>query len=121
MAAIDKSTDATKRICWGRGDSDPKVFTIKTAAGVVQDISGQTFVLSVDSLLDPPSGGVTLLFGPLTGTFVSDGTDGKIQFAPTTTDTDIAAGEYFYDLQRSTPSIKTLIKGIAEIVMDITK
>ncbi len=119
MAAIDQSQNAEKRICWGRGDSDAKIFTIRDSSGAVVDISGQAFTLSVDSLLDPPDN-ATLEFA-LTGSFVTDGTDGQVQFAPTISETDIAVKEYFYDLQRDTPTKKTLIKAVAEIVQDITK
>ena len=118
MAEIDQSTNPDARVCWGRADTDPKIFTIKKG-GVAQDISGQTFTMSVDTLLDPPDN-LTLQFA-MTGSFVTDGTDGQVQFSPAAGDTDLAPGEYFYDIQRDTPSIKTLIKGVVEIVQDITK
>ena len=117
--AIDKSTDAAARICWARGDTDPKTFTIKDAAGAVIDISSWTFTLSVDQLLDPTDA-LTLQFA-VTGALVTDGTDGKVSFTPAAGDTDLTPSEYFYDIQRNSPTIKTLIKGVAEIVQDITK
>jgi hypothetical protein len=58
------------------------------------------------------------------GTFVTDGTDGKVQFQPADTDeTDIDADRYFYDIQETlgTGQKRTLIKAAVEIIQDITK
>jgi hypothetical protein len=119
MAEIDQSADSEKNICWARDDDDAKVFTITNAAGVVTDISAWTFTMSVDEKLEPPDA-LTLQFA-MAGVLVTDGTDGKVQFTPAGSDTDIAPGKYFYDIQRNLPTKKTLIKGVVEIVQDITK
>jgi hypothetical protein len=119
MPLLDKSTEAEFDICWARDDTDEKTFTIRDSAGVVINISAWTFTMSVDTLLDPPD--VTTLQFAMTGALVTDGTDGKVKFTPAALDTDISPGEYFYDVQRDTPSKKTLIKGKVLIIQDITK
>lgn len=119
MPAIDQTKNAEVTLCWGREDADVKVFTIKDDTGVVVDISTWTFTLSVDANKDPADA-LTLQFA-ITGALVTDGTDGKVGFTPAALDTDIAPGKYFYDIQRNSPTKKTLIKGLCEIVQDITK
>ncbi len=123
MAEIDKTKDDTKNICWGRGDTDPKVFTITDDAKppVVVDVSGWTFKLTVNSDKEPTDQSTEQF--SINGAFVTDGTDGKVKFTPAPGDTDIPADKYFYDVERKIAgvSIKTLVKGECEIVQDITK
>ena len=120
MAAIDKTRDATKTICWGRGDSDPKGFIIQDSAGVAVNITGFSFKLTVNSEKSP-SDQVNEQF-TITGV-ITDATNGKVSFAPTTTDTAITPATYFYDIEQTDQSgaISTLIVGKALIVQDITK
>lgn len=120
MAAIDQTKDTTKTICWGRGDSDAKGFIIQDSAGVARDITGFTFKLTVNSEKDPTDQ-VNEQFS-ITGT-ITDATNGKVAFSPTTTDTDITAQTYFYDIEQidSGGGKATLIKGKVLIVQDITK
>jgi hypothetical protein len=119
MPAIDQTKNADVNICWAREDADTKVFTIKDDTGAVINISTWTFTLSVDAEKDPPDA-TTLQFA-ITGSLVTDGTDGKVGFTPAALDTDITPKKYFYDIQRNSPSKKTLIKGTCEIIQDITK
>jgi len=122
MAKIDQTANDAKTICWARGDFDPKVFTIVDASGNALDISGSTFILSVDSLKNPTDT-MTQQF-TATGTFVTDGPDGKGQFQPAdASETDIAPDRYFYDIQETlgTGQKRTLIKAAALIIQDITK
>ena len=122
MAQIDQTAEATKDICWARGDFDPKIFTITDSLGVAIDISTSTFIFSLDVNKDPTDV-LTQVFTAV-GTFVTDGTDGKVQFQPANaTETDVAAGKYFYDIQETLTGgqVRTLIKGVAKIIMDITK
>jgi hypothetical protein len=57
------------------------------------------------------------------GVFVTDGTDGQISFTPPANTLDnVGAGEKaFYDINRLTPSIKTLVKGSVLFIMDVDK
>lgn len=120
MAAIDQTRTASKTICWGRGDSDAKGFIIEDSLGVAVDITGFSFKLTVNTEKDPTDQ-VNEQFS-ITGV-ITDATNGKVSFAPSTTDTDITPQTYFYDIEQTDGSgaIKTLIVAKALIVQDITK
>lgn len=120
MAAIDKTRDATKTICWGRGDSDAKGFTVQDSDGVAVDVTGFSFKLTVNSE-KAPSDQVNEQFS-IVGVLV-DAVNGRISFAPTTANTDITPGTYFYDIEQTDAggNISTLIVGKALIIQDITK
>ena len=121
MAAIDKTKEATFDLCWARGDDDPKTFTILDSAGDPEDISTWTLSMAVNTERDPAD--VTNEIFRVAGIFVTDGTDGKISFTPPATSLDAvtAPSIAFYDVQRVTPSKKTLAKGKVIFVMDIDK
>lgn len=120
MAAIDQTKDRDKDICWARGDNDPKVFTINLD-GVATDISLWTLSMAVNTIQDPPD--VTTEIFVIAGVFVTDGTDGLVSFTPPPTSLDAVAApsRAFYDINRVTPSKKTLIKGRVEFIMDVDK
>ena len=121
MAEIDQTKEATADICWARGDDDPKTFTIVDAAGAAINIS--TWTLSMAVNLDKDPADVTNEIFRVAGVFLTDGSDGKITFTPVAASLDAitAPGQAFYDIQRITPSKKTLIKGKVIFVMDIDK
>lgn len=120
MAAIDKTKDDSKTICWGRGDSDAKGFVIQDSSGVAIDITGFSFKLTVNSDKAPSdqTNEQFTVIGVLT-----DATNGKVAFNPTTTDTDINPGTYFYDIEQTDNGglISTLLVAKCIIVQDITK
>ncbi len=120
MAAIDQTGDAEKTICWGRGDSDAKGFIIQDNDGVVVDITGFSFKLTVSSEKDPADQ-VNEQFS-IVGV-ITDATNGKVAFSPTVTDTDIAPDTYFYDIEMTDAggALSTRIVAKALIVQDITK
>lgn len=120
MAAIDQTKTASKTICWGRGDSDAKGFIIEDSDAVAVNISGFSFKLTVNSDKAPPDQ-VNEQFS-ITGV-ITDASNGKVSFAPTTANTDITPQTYFYDIEQTDGSgaIKTLILAKALIVQDITK
>jgi len=116
---IDQTSDATKTICWARGDSDAKGFIIQDSAGVAIDITGFTFKLTVNSEKDPLT--TTNQQFTVTGA-ITDATAGKVAFSPSATDTDITPDTYFYDIEQTeSGKISTLIIGKCLIVQDITK
>ncbi len=119
MPAIDQTTNTTKSICWGRGDSDAKGFVVQDSAGMAVDITGFTFRLTVNTDQDPDPG--TQLF-TVVGV-ITDAAAGKVAFAPTVSNTDQSPGEYFYDVEQTDAGglISTIIKGVCEIVQDISK
>lgn len=121
MAAIDQTKADTFDICWARGDDDPKTFIIKDAAGVAIDISSWTLSMAVNTEKDPAN--TTNEIFNVAGVFVTDGTDGQISFTPPANSLDAvtAPGKAFYDINRITPSKKTLVKGTVLFIMDIDK
>ena len=120
MAAIDQTKNEDFNVCWARGDDDPKIFTIRRN-GAALDISTWTLSIAVNTDLNPANTDNQIF--QVTGTFVTDGTDGQIQFTPPANSLDsvTAPGQAFYDIQRVTPNKKTLVKGKVEFVMDIDK
>ena len=117
---IDQTDTEAKIICWGRGDSDAKGFIIQDSAGAAVNITGFIFKLTVDARKNPED--VATQQFSLTGT-ITDGPNGAVSFTPTTGDTDITPGTYFYDIQQTdlSAAIKTLIKGRVLIEQDISK
>ncbi len=125
MASIDQTAVTAFDICWGRADNDPKGFTIKDSAGVAIDVTGFTFVMTVNTSKDPDPVGppiIGLEQFSVVGV-LDDPTNGKISFSPLTTETDILPAVYFYDIQQTDAAskIKTLVKGKLTIVQDISK
>ncbi len=120
MAAIDQTKNSEKTICWGRGDSDAKGFAVQDSDGVAVDITGFSFKMTVNSERNPADQ-VNEQF-TITGV-IGSGVGGLVSFAPSVSDTDITPGTYFYDVEQTDVGglIKTLIKGKALIVQDITK
>lgn len=121
MAAIDQTKTDTFILCWARGDDDPKTFTIRDSDGAVVDISSQTFSMAVNLDKDPADTANEIF--RVVGILTTDGTDGRISFTPPAASLDAvtAPGKAFYDVQRLTPTKKTLVKGTVEFVMDIDK
>ncbi len=117
---IDQTKNTDKEICWGRGDSDAKGFIIQNSAGVAVDITGFSFKLTVSSDKDPADQ-VNEQFS-ITGV-IGVALNGTVSFAPTTVNTDITPGVFFYDIEQTDGSgkIKTVIKGRCKIIQDITK
>ena len=121
MASIDQTKTITKEICWGRGDTDPKSFIIQDEDGAIINISTWALKLTVNSERNPDD--ATNEQFSLVGVFVTDGADGQIAFTPGIGDTNISPSKYYYDIERTIGglSVRTLIKGIARIIQDITK
>ena len=121
MAVIDQTKTEAFDLCWARGDDDPKTFTIRDSTGVAIDISTWTLSMAVNTEKDPVD--VTNEIFNVAGSFVTDGTDGQISFTPPALSLDAvtAPGSAFYDVNRLTPSIKTLVKGKVIFIMDIDK
>lgn len=109
-------------ITWYRGDSYPLELTIKDkATGLVIDITGYSFILTIDSLDKPPDD-TTKQFD-VVGVLDSDPTTGKVSFTPTNVDTDLEPATYFYDVQMTDASsnIRTIAKDKWKLKQDISK
>ena len=102
-----------------RGDTFPFVFSIQDAAGAPIDITGFSFLLTVDPNPEPvdSSGNVFQLTG-----VVIDAANGKVQFAPSAVEAD-NVGEFFHDLQQTDGggAIRTVAQGPFNLTQDITK
>lgn len=103
-----------------RGDTHAMQFTIKDSAGAAVNVTGFSFLLTVDPAPDP-SDALNNLF-QLTATLV-DAVNGVIEFAPTAMEADQTPNTYFYDLQMTDAgsAIRTIAKGKFIFTPDITK
>ena len=125
MAEIDKTKTDSFDLCWARGDDDPRTFTIKDSSGVIIDISTWTLSMAVNTDKDPvgTANEVFVVAGVLVDEGSGAGVTGKVSFTPPANSLDgVSAGEKaFYDVNRLTPSIKTLVKGSVLFIMDVDK
>ncbi len=103
-----------------RGDTAADEWTITNAAGVVIDLAGFSFVLSVNSLENPPDN-VTELYN-IVGA-ITDAVNGVVEFAPTLGNADQKPADYYYDVQMVDTGgrIKTIDKGKYTYTQDISK
>lgn len=102
-----------------RGDTFPFVMTITDSAGAAIDITGFSFLLTVDPSDEPAdaTGNVFQLVGA-----VIDAVNGKVQFTPSVADAD-NVGEFFHDTQQidAASAVRTIAKGKYTLLQDITK
>ncbi len=109
------------KVEWYRGDSYPVELTIKNATTkAVIDLTGFSFVLTVDTLKAPPDD--TAKAFEITGV-IDDPTTGIVSFTPTVIQTDVPPKTYYYDIQMTDASgnIRTIAKNQFVILQDITK
>ena len=85
-------------ICVVRGDSTIMTFVMQDAAEVAIDITGFTYLLTVDPSSEPATD-TNNLFQPTESN--TPGSDGKVTFSPTTVNHDQTPAEYFFDLQQT--------------------
>lgn len=113
-------------ICRKRGDTAPFTITITDDAtpGVPIDITGFSFLLTVDPAQTPDSAANNLFqLGVGTGLVLSDPANGVITVELPIGDADQTPAVYFYDLQQTDTGgfIRTILEGQWEVVQDITK
>lgn len=102
-----------------RGDTYPFTIVLKDSSGVVIDITGSSFVMTVDPS-ESPTGDLANLF-ELSGVLTAP-TAGEVVFTLTTDNAD-NVGEYFYDIQQLDPFgyLRTVLRGDIVFTQDITK
>jgi len=107
-------------LCFTRGDSTPWTFTIKDSSGSAVNITGYSFLLTVDPSATPVDD-IANLF-QLVGTII-DGPNGIVQFQMSTAQSNQTPADYYFDLQQTDGSsnIRTIAKGKFTISQDITK
>lgn len=87
-----------------RRDTAPWEMVIADEEDAPIDITGFSFLLSVDPARNPTSSSTRLF--QLTGT-ITDAENGVVQFAMNAEQADQTPGNYFYDLQQTDGSSKT--------------
>lgn len=103
-----------------RGDTYADEFTIKNKkTKQAIDITGYSFLMTVDSTKEPVD--ETTQAYQIAGTII-DGPAGRVEFAPSSTQTD-RVGNYYYDVQMvdSAGRKRTIIKAKYKFTQDITK
>lgn len=105
-----------------RGDSYPTTITLidKTTQTPV-DITGYSFLLTVDKNQDPESSDTNEF--QVVGELDVDPTTGKVSFTPTEDNTNLSKGTYYFDIQMTDASghKRTIHKNKFIITQDITK
>lgn len=93
-----------------RGDTAADLLTVQNANGTVRNITGFSFVLTVNTLQNPPD--VSTQLYALTGTIL-DAPNGEVEFVPTAGQADQKAATYYYDIQMTdnVGRIKTIADG----------
>jgi len=107
-------TDITRK----RGDTYADVINI-SSAGSPLDVTGYTFLLTVDTQ-KAPSDTSTQVY-QLTGTIL-DAVNGQVEFAPSAVQADQVGG-FYYDVQMTDGAgrKRTVLAGKYKYVQDITK
>jgi hypothetical protein len=107
-------------ICRTRGDTFPIDVLIKQADGTPLNITGASFLLTVDPAPDPisPADNIFQLVGVIT-----DGPGGAVRFTLSALQADQVPNTYFYDLQMTDAStaIRTVARGAFSFDQDVTK
>jgi hypothetical protein len=119
--ATSGGTPVTQDICRTRGDTFPEQFVLSDGSGVAIDITGFTFLLTVDPAPDPTDALANLF--QITGSIVIPATNGTVEFAPSVMDSDQVPNTYFYDIQMTDAggAVRTIVKGKWIVQQDVTK
>ena len=103
-----------------RGDTAADEWTIQDESGVVIDIAGFSFILTVNSVQNPPDNSTELynIAGILT-----DAANGVVEFPPSALNADQKPAVYYYDVQMTDTGsrIKTIDSGTYTYKQDVTK
>ena len=102
-----------------RGDTYADQFTIRDSSGAPVDLTGYTFLMTLDVSATPDTAANNLY--QLTGTIV-DAAAGQVEFAPDEAHADLV-GSFFYDVQMTDGAgrIRTIASGKYKYTQDITK
>lgn len=114
---------AEHNFCRVRGDTEAESITVTTDGSTAIDITGDSFLLTVDPSPDPADDTANIY--QIAGVIV-DGPNGIVSFSPSALQAAAAPNTYFYDIQwtrtgSGSGSVKTILKGQWEIQQDVTK
>jgi len=109
-------TDITR----ARGDTAADLINLQDSAGAALDVTGFSFVLTVNSIENPPDN-TTELYN-IAGTIL-DAPGGVVEFVPLIGDVDQKYATYYFDIQMTDDvgRIKTIDKGEYTYSQDISK
>jgi len=103
-----------------KGDDLTIITTVKSG-GVVYDVSGSTSLLTIKASYSDLDAAA---LSQSSGTLVTDGTDGKIEFNAPSTDLSSAVSgtDYYYDIQVTLSSGRkyTIVRGVINFVDEVT-
>ena len=105
-----------------RGDSWPITLLVKDKNTQLPiDLTGCAFTLTVDTEKNPADE-TTKVF-ETAGIIDQDPTTGLVAFLPTTLNTDLTPGTYYYDVEYvdSFSNVRTILKDKFKILQDVTK
>lgn len=104
-----------------RGDSRNIDVTIKDADGAAIDITGGTVFFTVNASDDPSDDTAAVITKDVTSH--TDAANGLSRIALTASDTEVDAGEYYYDIQYvdSGGNVSSREKGELVVESDITR
>lgn len=108
-------------MCVSRGDSPIIRVEVRDDAGSILDITGHSFVMTVDPSPAPENADNNLFSVSVPA--IGDGSTGIVAIQPSSANTNQTPGVYFYDIQMTTtaPSIRTILAGKFTIQQDVTK
>ena len=103
-----------------RGDSYPDQVTFKDSTGAPFNVTGASFLLTIDTQKTPPDATTKVI--QIVGT-ITDAVNGVVEFQWTPLLADIAIGTYYYDIQMTDASTNVRTFGPWKYVFaqDITK
>ena len=104
-----------------RGDTYKHLLVIQDSNGNPIDITGYSFILTINKERDPTDGSNIVL--TMTGV-IEDAAEGKVALQPALNDINAAdIGSWYFDIQQTDGAgdIRTLVKGRYDILQDISK
>ena len=106
-------------LCRYRGDTNSLVITVTSDGTTPIDITGDTFLLTVDPSPAPEDDSNNVF--QIAGAIIS-AVAGTVRFTPSPPQAAAAAGLYYYDIEwTSGTTIRTIVRGEWQVQQDITK
>jgi len=113
-------TITTIDYCRSRGDTYSIEIAIKDSSSVAVDVTGFSFLLTVDPSASPTDALANIY--QLTGT-IDDAPNGLVSFPVSAANALAAPGNYYHDIQQidAAAKVRTIAKGKWTVLQDITK